>query len=73
MHFLIYFSDILNLNKQRLMAVEELKKAKREKEILLDRIEKLEEIQADAGKGDSVLKLQTEFYKRSDELQIILV
>lgn len=43
------------------MAVEELKKAKREKEILLDRIEILEEIQADAGKGESVLKLLTEF------------
>ena len=43
------------------MAVEELKKVKREKEILLDRIEKLEEeIQADAGKGDSFLKLQTD-------------
>lgn len=35
------------------MAVEELKKAKTEKEMLLDRIQKLEENQADAGKGDS--------------------
>ena len=36
------------------MAVEELKKAKTEKEMLLDRIQKLEEEnQADAGKGDS--------------------
>ncbi|RVX23972.1 putative starch synthase 4, chloroplastic/amyloplastic [Vitis vinifera] len=45
--------NILYLNKQRLMAVEELKKAKTEKEMLLDRIQKLEEEnQADAGKGD---------------------
>ncbi|NP_001290013.1 probable starch synthase 4, chloroplastic/amyloplastic [Vitis vinifera] len=43
--------NILYLNKQRLMAVEELKKAKTEKEMLLDRIQKLEEEnQADAGK-----------------------
>ena len=40
------------------MAVEELKKAKTEKEMLLERIQKLEEEnQADAGKGDSFLTL----------------
>ena len=37
--FVIVYSDILYLNKQRLLAVEELNKANQEKELLLDKIE----------------------------------
>lgn len=48
-----WYSDILYLNKQRLLAVEELNKANRENELLLDRIKQLEaEKQSSTGKGD---------------------
>lgn len=53
----LWYSDILYLNKQRLVAVEELNKANGEKQLLLDRIERLEaEKQAGVGKGNSGLK-----------------
>lgn len=56
--FLILFSDILYLNKQRLDAVEELNKTNREKQLLLEKIEQLEvEKQAGLGKGGSILNL----------------
>lgn len=56
--FLILFSDILYLNKQRLDAVEELNKTNREKQLLLEKIEQLEvEKQAGIGKGGSILNL----------------
>ena len=48
--------NILYLNKQRLVAVEELNKANREKQLLLDRIERLEaEKQAGVGEGNSTM------------------
>ncbi|KAK7834288.1 putative starch synthase 4 [Quercus suber] len=43
--------NILYLNKQRLVAVEELNKANREKQLLLDRIERLE-VEKQAGVGE---------------------
>ncbi|XP_021632907.1 probable starch synthase 4, chloroplastic/amyloplastic isoform X2 [Manihot esculenta] len=49
--------NILYLNNQRLLAVEELKKANQEKQLLLDRIEQLEaEKQAGFGKESSNLR-----------------
>ena len=48
--------NILYLNKQRLVAVEELDKENREKQLLLDRIERLEvEKQAGVGEGNSTM------------------
>lgn len=47
-----YCSDILYLNKQRLLAMEELERVKNERNSLLDRIEQLEmKKQATAKKG----------------------
>lgn len=52
------YADILYLNKQRLAAIEELNKANREKQLLLNRIEKLEaEKHAAAGTGDIMTAL----------------
>lgn len=46
-------SDILYLNKQRVNAVDELNKAKREKQLLLNKIEQLEkENKRISGKGE---------------------
>ncbi|XP_030974392.1 glycogen synthase isoform X4 [Quercus lobata] len=53
--------NILYLNKQRLVAVEELNKANREKQLLLDRIERLEvEKQAGVGKVEELDKANRE-------------
>lgn len=52
------FSDILYLNKQRLLAIEELNEANSEKQFLLGKIEQLEaEKQAGLGQGGSTLNL----------------
>lgn len=51
MYFLMTYLDILYLNKQRLLAIEELNKAQRENNLLLARIEQLE-----AGKKASSIK-----------------
>lgn len=49
-----YHSDILHLNKQRVMAIEELDAMKREKKSYLEKIEQLEvEKQANSKKGDT--------------------
>lgn len=51
--FFLLLPDILYLNKQRLVAIEELNKTNGEKQLLLNKIKKLEaEKQAGAGKGD---------------------
>jgi hypothetical protein len=53
------FVDILYLNKQRLMALEELNKAKKEIETLRQRIEKLEAGKHETtGRGDFVVSLK---------------
>ena len=58
--------NILYLNKQRLVAVEELNKANREKQLLLDRIERLEaEKQAGVGEVE-------ELDKENREKQLLL-
>lgn len=50
--FFWWYSDILYLNKQRLMAIEELNRANREKQLLVARIKHLEAVkQAGVGKG----------------------
>jgi hypothetical protein len=41
---MIFVLDILYLNKLRLVAVEELNKANREKQLLLDKIQQLEAV-----------------------------
>lgn len=41
---MIFVLDILYLNKLRLLAVEELNKANREKQLLLDKIQQLEAV-----------------------------
>lgn len=52
-YYLWLFPDILYLNKQRIMAVEELNNTNSEKQQLLERIEQLEaEKQSYTGKGD---------------------
>lgn len=53
---MLLHADILYLNKQRLVAVEELNKTNREKQSLLNKIEKLEaEKQGSAGKADHLM------------------
>lgn len=54
MYFLMTYLDILYLNKQRLLAIEELNKAQRENNLLLARIEQLEAGEkASSRKGDA--------------------
>lgn len=59
--------NILYLNKQRLMAVEALNKANREKQLLLDRIEQLE-AEKQAGVGKDKLSLCWELLLRIDSM-----
>ncbi|XVE86918.1 hypothetical protein DITRI_Ditri18aG0074200 [Diplodiscus trichospermus] len=59
--------NILYLNKQRLKAVEELNEAKREKELLVDKIEQLEKENRRAGGRDN-LALCWEFLLRIDSM-----
>ena len=59
--------NILYLNKQRLVAVEELNKANREKQLLLDRIERLE-AEKQAGVGKDKLSLCWELLLRIDSM-----
>lgn len=49
------FADMLYLNKQRLIAIEELQKAERDKELLLAKVSQLEaEVQAATGEKDTL-------------------
>lgn len=53
--FFLFYADILYLNNQRLGAIEELNKTKREKQFLFDKIKKLEaEKKEGTGKSDSI-------------------
>ncbi|KAK9285332.1 hypothetical protein L1049_024523 [Liquidambar formosana] len=62
--------NILYLNKQRLMALEELKKMKREKQLLLDRLEQLE-VATRANTGKDKLSYCWELLLRIDSMVLM--
>lgn len=53
MYILMTYLDILYLNKQRLLAIEELNKAQKENNLLLAKIEQLEAGEKASIKGDA--------------------
>lgn len=66
-------SDILYLNKQRIRALEELDRANREKQLLLDQIEQLEvKKQAGGGRGTTFVGFLP-FYRWSHDLFLFIL